>query len=369
MTNQGDEGGVGVGGGGGGDGSSSSSMLNLPPIKALRDSGPPPFLRKTYDMVDDPNLDSIISWSPSRTSFIVWNPHMFSAEVLPKYFKHNNFRNFITQLLNYGFYKISWDRHEYGNEWFQGGKKHWLMKIKRKQKDQSQVRQQRGTKRKPGIEDQLEKLRNEQYLMKVAIQKLDQKQMNINNDLATFKEQTQKTVSTMAGTFIPSFIKRLCQQLKHEKCLDKDEKAKTQKLVEPESDGQAPLEPRVEPDSSANELVSNPVQEQNGDSSLLKKMLMEEEGVGYEPEGELAKHHSKIFMELEDLIAAPPDWSQYMKELKEEAAGRCELQKQDSNLMVSIHDLLHFLNLVEPSLQNVLISFSYVPEKENTFPK
>ncbi|KAK2999186.1 hypothetical protein RJ639_023025 [Escallonia herrerae] len=333
MTNQGGEGGVGVGGGGGGDGSSSSSMLNLPPIKALRDSGPPPFLRKTYDMVDDSNLDSIISWSPSRTSFIVWNPHMFSAEVLPKYFKHNSFRNFITQLQNYGFYKTSWDRHEYGNEWFQGGKKHWLMKIKRKEKDQSQVRQQRGTKRKPGIEDQLEKLRNEQYLMEVAIQKLDQKQMNMNNDLATITEQTQKTVSTMANTFIPIFIKRLCQQLKHKKCLDKDEKAKMQKLVEPESDGQAPLEARVEPDSSVNELVNNPVQEQNGDSSLLKKLLMEEEGVGYEPEGELAKHHSKIVMELEDLIAAPPDWSQYVKELKEEAAGCRELPKQDSNLM------------------------------------
>lgn len=90
-------------GGGGGNGScSSSSSLVLPkPMVGLHDSGPPPFLSKTFHMVDDPETDSIVSWSQSRDSFIVWDSHEFSKHLLPKYFKHSNFSSFIRQLNTY----------------------------------------------------------------------------------------------------------------------------------------------------------------------------------------------------------------------------------------------------------------------------
>jgi hypothetical protein len=32
----------------------------------------PPFLAKTYEMVDDPSSDPIVSWSKSNKSFVVW---------------------------------------------------------------------------------------------------------------------------------------------------------------------------------------------------------------------------------------------------------------------------------------------------------
>lgn len=64
------------------------------PMDALIETGPPPFLSKTYDFVDDPSTNEIVSWSRGYNSFIVWDPQTFSMN-LPKYFKHNNFSSFV----------------------------------------------------------------------------------------------------------------------------------------------------------------------------------------------------------------------------------------------------------------------------------
>ena len=85
-----------------GSSSSSSSSDVLPkPIEGLHESCPPPFLRKTFEMVEDPETDPIVSWSVNRNSFIVWDSHNFSENLLPKYFKHKNFSSFIRQLNTY----------------------------------------------------------------------------------------------------------------------------------------------------------------------------------------------------------------------------------------------------------------------------
>lgn len=71
------------------------------PMEGLHEVGPPPFLTKTFEMVDDPNTDYIVSWNRGGTSFVVWDLNSFSTILLPRHFKHSNFSSFIRQLNTY----------------------------------------------------------------------------------------------------------------------------------------------------------------------------------------------------------------------------------------------------------------------------
>ncbi|KAJ9539654.1 hypothetical protein OSB04_026160 [Centaurea solstitialis] len=93
---------------------------------------PTPFLTKTYQLVDDKSIDDVVSWNEDGSTFIVWNPTEFAKDLLPKYFKHNNFSSFVRQLNTYGFRKVVPDRWEFSNDCFRRGEKRLLCDIQRR---------------------------------------------------------------------------------------------------------------------------------------------------------------------------------------------------------------------------------------------
>ncbi|KAL8473190.1 hypothetical protein ACS0TY_029464 [Phlomoides rotata] len=95
-------------------------------------SVPAPFLTKTYNLVDDLTTDDVVSWNEAGTTFVVWKTAEFAKDLLPNYFKHNNFSSFVRQLNTYGFRKTVPDKWEFANDNFKRGQKDLLAQIRRR---------------------------------------------------------------------------------------------------------------------------------------------------------------------------------------------------------------------------------------------
>ncbi|EPS66527.1 hypothetical protein M569_08250, partial [Genlisea aurea] len=155
------------------------------PMEGLHEICPPPFLLKTFEMVEDPYTDSIISWGEAKNSFIVWDSFNFSTSLLPRYFKHSNFASFIRQLNTYGFRKVDPDRWEFANEGFLAGNKHLLVTIKRRRNS----RPPPAAVEIGGTEEELERLKRERSVLVAEVVKLKRHQRNSEQRLADVEDR------------------------------------------------------------------------------------------------------------------------------------------------------------------------------------
>ncbi|CAH8387567.1 unnamed protein product [Eruca vesicaria subsp. sativa] len=109
------------------------SMTGKPTSTAeLQPQQPPPFLVKTYKVIEDPITDEVISWNEDGSGFVVWQPAEFARDLLPTLFKHCNFSSFVRQLNTYGFRKVSTTRWEFSNEMFLKGQRELMCNIRRR---------------------------------------------------------------------------------------------------------------------------------------------------------------------------------------------------------------------------------------------
>lgn len=101
-------------------------------LECGRKCTPPPFLLKTYMLVEDPATDDVVSWNDDGTAFVVWQPAEFARDLLPTLFKHSNFSSFVRQLNTYGFRKVATSRWEFFNDRFKKGERELLYEIRRR---------------------------------------------------------------------------------------------------------------------------------------------------------------------------------------------------------------------------------------------
>ncbi|KAK1562656.1 hypothetical protein Q3G72_015412 [Acer saccharum] len=194
------------------------------PLDCLQGNVVPPFLSKTFDLIDDQSLDPIISWGSTGQSFVVWDPLEFARLILPRNFKHNNFSSFVRQLNTYGFRKIGTDRWEFANEAFQRGKRHLLKNIQRRKSPQSQqVGSYIGPFSEAGKSEMIcdiEKLRKELSISMQEVVELQQQHHGTASHMAVVNQRIQvaerrhkQMVSFLAKLLQnPAFVSRLQQK-------------------------------------------------------------------------------------------------------------------------------------------------------------
>ncbi|KAJ8273379.1 hypothetical protein GJAV_G00100940 [Gymnothorax javanicus] len=145
-------------------------------------SNVPAFLTKLWTLVEDPDTDPLICWSPNGNSFHVFDQGRFSKEVLPKYFKHNNMASFVRQLNMYGFRKVvhieqgglvkpEKDDTEFQHPYFIRGQEFLLENIKRKVTNVSNIKHEDHRLSQDGVS----KLLNDVQLMRGKQEAMDSK--------------------------------------------------------------------------------------------------------------------------------------------------------------------------------------------------
>ncbi|XP_009413903.2 heat stress transcription factor A-2b isoform X2 [Musa acuminata AAA Group] len=321
------------------------------PLEGLHEAGPPPFLTKTYDMVDDPSTNQVVSWSQTNNSFVVWDPHAFAMTLLPKYFKHNNFSSFVRQLNTYGFRKMDPDRWEFANEGFLRGQKHLLKTIKRRRPhNHPPLQQSLSSYIEVGefdLERKVDRLKRDRHLLMQEVVKLRQEQQNTRAHLKAMEERLQLTEQRQQQTM--AFLARLMQNPSLlQQLLDQKERMK--ELEEAISKKRRrPIDTAPEPDdggTSGYQETYLPVKiEAQGTQDFYVEEVLSSDNLAGQSHSEehLAPHENNTDGELNDNF-----WEELLNEGLGDEKGTFGIEGVDTEDVNVLADQLGFLTSTSP---------------------
>ncbi|KAK4357148.1 hypothetical protein RND71_022758 [Anisodus tanguticus] len=202
-----------------------SSFMWIPqPMDGLHENGPPPFLTKTYELVDDPNTNDVVSWSIGNNSFIIWDPQTFAMNLLP--------RVQAMLIIMQGFRKVNPDQWEFASEGFLRGQKHLLKTIRRRRTSNFHP----GQASNQGIDScielgkleldgEVDRLRREKQVLMMELVELRQHQQSTKSYIKTMEEKLKRTEQKQQQmmNFLakamqnPRFLEQMMQQKERRK--------------------------------------------------------------------------------------------------------------------------------------------------------
>ncbi|CAL9080926.1 unnamed protein product [Musa textilis] len=304
------------------------------PMEGLHEVGPPPFLTKTFEMVEAAETDAVVSWSGARNSFIVWDSHRFATALLPKYFKHSNFSSFIRQLNTYGFRKVDPNRWEFANADFLAGQRHLLKNIKRRRNVPQSPHQHHGDDARDqsgmfGLETEVGRMRRDRNVLMQEIVKLRQRQQSSRAQLLEMQRRMQVTERRQQQTMSflgralrnPAFVRELALRGEQQRQLRGAGKKR-----------RLPANPSSEDLPAIDDLLLSTLDDDEGSSSDIgqrdestveqgasvtndltwEELLNESKLMGGETEDE---EQSEVEVEVEALAAEQLEWGEDMKDL------------------------------------------------------
>jgi len=181
----------------------------------------PAFINRLHNLLTDRTVQDKVTWSQNG-DIVILHTASFAAEVIPRFFKHNNLSSFVRQLNLYGFKKTAHrlDSCEFWHPTFRPGNEHQFKYIQRKVSPDSSAGQQDLSKTAPvadaaDMRVQIEELASQQRALQAALQQQDTDALRLRALVTRTNQRNEELEARFASIVevfkevVPCMVKRL----------------------------------------------------------------------------------------------------------------------------------------------------------------